>query len=176
MAYPLNRALPAVWPLGPAQSTDNLTGLPNNQARCLGVVNAETIGYTTPLSDLILPPWKITTGSGTVSGNITRYFLLSEDNVLWPGGINPSSTSDQSAALVAMIAADPNFATLALVDQLTASASATAYVTREHSWFALLGVVARYCAVIVYNQSGQALSSTAGNHSATYAAEYFSNA
>jgi hypothetical protein len=125
----------------------------------------------TPLGDLILPPWKITTGSGSVSGTISRYLLLSEDNALWTGGISPASTSDQSTALTAMLAYDNGLA--ALIDQITVSAATTAYYFRWRSLQSMLGNVPHYVSILVYNQSGQALNATAGNHIAQYASETY---
>ena len=171
MSNPWSRGAPATWPHGPGQSPDSITSLPNNQALGMGKLWAENIGLVTPLGDLILPPWKITTGSGTVAGTISRYLIVSEDGVLWTGGIDPTSSSDQSAALSAMLAYDG--ANAALIDQITVSAATTAYYFRWRSLQAMLGNVPHYASILVYNQSGQALNGTAANHTAQYASEAY---
>jgi hypothetical protein len=171
MSNPWIRGTPTVWPNGPGQSPDHLTSLPNGQALGMGKLWAENIGLVTPLGDLILPPWKITTGTGGVSGTISRYLMASEDGTLWPGGIDPTSSSDQSTLLSAMLTYDgPN---AALIDSITVSAASTAYYLRWRSLQGLLSNVPHYVSILVYNQSGQALSATAGNHTAQYASEAY---
>jgi hypothetical protein len=171
MSNPWIRGAPTVWPHGPGQSPDSLTSLPNSQALGMGKLSAENIGLATPLGDLILPPWKVTTGSGLVSGTIARYLIISEDGSLWTGGIDPTSSSDQSALLATMLQYDNTNA--AFIDQITVSAPATAYYFRWRNLQSLLGNVPRYASVLVYNQSGQALSATSGNHAAQYASEAY---
>jgi hypothetical protein len=171
MSNPWIRGAPAVWPHGPGQSPDSVTSLPNNQALGLGKLWAENIGLVTPFGDLILPPWKITTGSGGVSGTISRYLIASEDGSLWTGGIDPTSSSDQSALLAAMLAYDGTNA--ALIDSITVSAATTAYYFRWRSLQGLLSNVPHYVSILLYNQSGQALNATAGNHTVQYASESY---
>jgi hypothetical protein len=171
MSDPWVRGAPTVWPHGPGQSPDAITSLANGQAKGVGSLSAEAISLVTPLGDLILPPWKITTGSGLVSGTISRYLIASEDGTLWTGGIDPTSSSDQSAALIAMLSYDGVNA--ALIDQITVSAAATTYYFRWRSLQSMLGNVPHYVSILVYNQSGQALSSTAANHTAQYASESY---
>ena len=171
MSNPWIRGAPTVWPHGPGQSPDAITALANGQALGMGKLWAENIGLATPLGDLILPPWKITTGSGWVSGTISRYLIVSEDGSLWTGGIDPTSSSDQSAALFAMLNYDG--ANAALIDNITVSAASTAYYFRWRSLQSMLGNVPHYVSILVYNQSGQALSATAGNHTAQYASESY---
>jgi hypothetical protein len=169
MSNPWLRGAPTVWPDGPAQSSDHVTSLANGQALGLGKLWAENLGLVTPLGDLILPPWKITTGSGSVNGTISRYLIVSEDGNLWTGGIDPTSSSDQSALLAAMLTYDGINA--ALIDSITVSAATTAYYFRWRSLQSLLGNVPHYVSVLIYNQSGQALNGTAGNHTAQYVTE-----
>jgi hypothetical protein len=171
MSNPWIRGAPAVWPHGPGQSPDSVTSLPNGQALGMGSLWAENIGLVTPLGDLILPPWKITTGSGAVSGTISRYLIVSEDGSNWTGGINPTSSSDQSTLLSAMLAYDNSNA--AFIDQITVSVAATAYYFRWRSLQSMLGNAPHYVSVLLYNQSGQALSAIAGNHTAQYASESY---
>lgn len=171
MSNPWVRGTPTVWPHGPGQSPDAITSLANGQAKGVGSLWAENIGLVTPLGDLILPPWKITTGSGSVAGTISRYLIISEDGTNWTGGIDPTSASDQSTALAAMLAYDGSNA--ALIDQITASAASTAYYFRWRSLQSLLGNVPKYASILVYNQTGQALNATAANHTAQYASESY---
>jgi hypothetical protein len=171
MSNPWIRGAPTVWPHGPGQSPDIVTSLPNGQALGIGKLWAENIGLITPLGDLILPPWKITTGSGGVSGTISRYLIVSEDGLLWTGGIDPTSASDQSTLLSAMLTYDG--ANAALIDSITVSAPTTAYYFRWRNLQGMLSNVPRYMSILLYNQSGQALSATAGNHTVQYASESY---
>jgi hypothetical protein len=175
MSNPWTRGAATVWPLGPNQGTDNFSGLANGQAKCLGVVQPGTL--TAPFGDIIIPPWLITLASApTANANITRYLIPSEDDTNWPGGISPTSTSDQSAALLAWLAYDPAAAQAAMIDQLVMSASVTVYRTR---WRGLKGFftdgnIATYTTVLVYNQSGVAFASySSGNQVATYATDTY---
>lgn len=169
MANPWSRTSPTNWPNGANATTDNFSALPNNQAKCLGVVQPSTL--SAPLGDLIIPTFKITFASAPTAGNtFTRYLLFSEDNStpLWPGNINPTSTSDQSTALTALIAADPNWAAGAILDQLVLS-TATAYQTR---WFSLRGIygagnVPTFITMLCYNQSGVALAAYSSSNQIT---------
>lgn len=172
MSNPWSRAAPATWPNGPNQSTDNFSGLANSAAKGLGILSPSTVGQ--PFGDIILPPWRITTGTVTAGTTISRYLLFSEDGSLWPGNISPSSTSDQSTALASWLAYDPAAAALALIDTLTMQSGVTLYQTRWQSIRGLIGNVPSYCAIVVYNNSGAALAAySSGNQSATYAAESY---
>jgi hypothetical protein len=171
MSNPSIRGTPTVWPDGPAQSPDHVTSLANGQALGLGKLWAENIGLATPFGDLILPPWKITTGSGSVSGTISRYLILSEDGTLWTGGVDPTSNSDQSTALAAMLAYDGTNASL--IDSITVAAASTAYYFRWRSLQSMLGNLPHYASVLIYNQSGRALSATAAPHTVQYVSESY---
>ena len=179
MADPWNRATPVIWPYGAnGASGDNFSSLPNGQAKCLGVVQSNPT-LSAPYGDLILPVWKVTFASApTTGGFLTGYLLFSEDNTtpLWPGGISPTSSADQSALLAAWLAYDtagPGAASLALL-QLTLSAGVTTYYPRWHSPRALIGQIGTYATVLVYNQSGVALAAySAGNQSTTYVTESY---
>jgi hypothetical protein len=173
MSNPWNRASPATWPNGPNQTTDNFSSLPNGQAKGLGVISPST--GSAPFGDIILPPWKFMLSANPTAGNsISRYLLFSEDDVLWPGNIGPTSPSDQSSLLAAWLAADPLVANLALIDTLTMQGTQTLYLTRWVSIRGLIGNVPSYCAILVYNNSGQALAAyLSGNQSATYVTESY---
>lgn len=168
MANPWTRGTATVWPHGPAQSPDSVTSLANGQALGLGSLNAEAIGLVTPMGDLILPPWKITSGAGSVSGAISRYLIASEDGSHWTGGIDPTSSSDQSTLLQALLNAD---GALGALDAVTATVAATAYYFPWRALRWVLGNTPRYISLLIWNQTGQALSGTAANHTVQYAAE-----
>jgi len=93
MSNPLSVASLATFPLGPAQSTDNLTALPNGQAKGLGALGTTLVQYY----DDIVAPIQIKSGSAVSgSGTVSLYLVCSEDGISWTNGINPNSTSDQS--------------------------------------------------------------------------------
>ena len=168
MSNPWSRASPLTWPLGPNQTTDNFSGLPNGQAKCLGVISPSTL--TQPFGDVILPPWQYTTAAGPTAGNtIQRYMLFSEDNVIWPGGINPTAITDQSVALTTWLAADSAAVGGSLLDTITIQSGAILYKSSWRSIRGLVGDVPTYMTVLVWNQSGVALAAfSANNQSATY--------
>lgn len=174
MSNPWSRSSATVWPLGPNQSTDNFSGLANGAAKALGVVQPGTLA--SPWGDVIIPPWKITlAGAPAAQATISRFLLCSEDNTNWPGGINPTSSANQAAALAAFLAYDPIAAQAALLDQLVMAAGVLVYQTR---WFstrgALLGNVPSYCTVVVLNQSGVAFAAySSANQVATYATDSY---
>jgi hypothetical protein len=180
MPQPWDRTAPATWPMGPAQTTDNLSGLVSGTARGLGVISPSPT--TSPWGDIIIPPWQITLSSTPMAGNkIYRYLLFTEPpGTLWPGGIDPTSTSDQSAALAAWVGSppgtggyDPGAVGGALLDVLTTT-TATVYRTR---WFTLgrtIGNVASYTAILVYNDSGVDFAAySSGNQVAQYVIESY---
>ncbi len=172
MSNPWSRVAAATWPNGPNQSTDNMSSLANGQAKGLGVINPGTLSQ--PFGDIILPPWKITTGTVTPGNTISRYLLFSEDNSLWPGGIDPNSTSDQSTALANWLAYDPAAAALTLLDTLTMQSGVTLYQTRWQSIRGLIGNVPTYCAVLLHNNCGATLAAySSANQVATYATESY---
>src|SRR5271166_5480686 len=117
MSNPWSRGSVTTWPRGPNQSPDNFSSLASGAAKTLGVLINGT--PASPWGDIILPAWKITLASSpTTGGLITRYLLFSEDNTVWPGGIDPTVNTDQSATLAAAIAADTGFGA-ALIDTIT---------------------------------------------------------
>lgn len=179
MSNPWNRATPAIWPYGAnGGAGDNFSSLPTNQAKCVGIVQPGTL--SAPFGDLIIPPWKITFASAPTTGTFfTRYLLFSEDNTtpIWPGGISPTSSSDQSALLAEWLTYDSGgagAAVLAMLDQLTLASAISTYYTRWHSIRGLVGNVPTFCTILVYNQGGQALAAySAGNQSTTYVTEAY---
>jgi hypothetical protein len=184
MANPWNRAAagtPITWPLGPNRSPDNFSGLPNGQAKTLGVVSPGTL--TAPLGDLILPPWKITLASSPTAGTgvvITRYLLFTEDNTtpIWPGGISPTATGDQSSTLATWLSYDPIAATAngAFLDQIIIQTGVTVYQTRWITLRGLVGNIASYNTVLIYNQSGVAFAAYSAGPPVNQAAGYVTDA
>ena len=151
MSNPLSAASLATFPVGPGQSTDNLTGLPNGQAKGLGALGATLVQYY----DDIVAPIQIKSGSSVSgSGTASLFLVCSEDGVSWTNGINPNSTSDQSS-LIGSLAS--------LMPVVTVTANATLYHFPEFSVYSLLGFMPTYWSILVYNQSGAALDPTAAN-------------
>lgn len=166
MANPYTRGTLTTFPNGPAQGTDNLTGLANGNARGLGAVNS--VPSNAPDADVVIAPIQIETGASGVSptGTCSLYLICSEDNTIYDGLISPSSTSDQSALLA-------NLPPERLIETINTTAAATKYVFKWFSLFGVLGNVPTWFAVVVLNQSGATLNATASNFSAKYAADTF---
>lgn len=173
MSDPWTRSAPATWPYGPSGSSgDHVTGLANNTTLGLGVFSPSVI--SSPVGDIIIPPWIITTGSGSISGTINRYVITSENNTIWTGGINPNAGSDQTSLITALEAYDSNALTAILLDSITVSAANTAYYFRERFMYANMGNLPSYLGMLIQNLSGQALNATAANHSVTYCYDSYS--
>jgi hypothetical protein len=152
MSNPLSVASLATFPLGPAQSTDNLTGLPSNQAKGLGSLGTALVQY---YDDIVAPLQFKSGASGTTgTGTVSLYLVCSEDGTNWSNGINPNSSSDQSTLIGTLQMLTP---------AITVTANATTYLFPEFSIYSLLGFMPTYWAVVVYNQSGAALDATAAN-------------
>ena len=151
MSNPLSVASLATFPLGPGQSTDNLTALPNGQAKGLGALGTTLVQYY----DDIVAPIQIKSGPGVSgSGTVSLYLVCSEDGTSWTNGINPNSTSDQSS-LIGSLAS--------LMPMVTVAANAAPYYFPEFSVYSLLGFMPTYWSIVVYNQSGSAFDVTAAN-------------
>jgi hypothetical protein len=157
VANPLSVAALSTFPLGPGQSTDNLSGLPNGQAKGMGSLGTTLLQYY----DDIVGPIQIRSGPSGVSGSgtVSFYLVCSEDNTHWTGGINPNATTDQSSLLSTLPALSP---------VLAVTANATLYILPEFSIYSVLGFVPTYWSVVVYNQSGAALDVTASNFRAQH--------
>jgi hypothetical protein len=157
MSNPLSVASLATFPLGPGQTTDNLTGLPNNQAKGLGSLGTTLVQY---YDDNVAPLQFKSGTSGVIgTGTVSLYLVCSEDGANWTNGINPNSTSDQSSLLGGLVP---------LVPAVTVTANVSTYMLPEFSVYSLLGFMPTYWAVVVYNQSGTALDATAANFSAKH--------
>jgi len=151
MSNPLSVASLATFPLGPAQSTDNLTALPNGQAKGLGALGTTLVQYY----DDIVAPIQIKSGSAVSgSGTVSLYLVCSEDGISWTNGINPNSTSDQSSLIGSLASLTP---------MVTVAANAALYYFPEFSVYSLLGFMPTYWSILVYNQSGAAFDVMAAN-------------
>jgi hypothetical protein len=151
MSNPLSVASLATFPRGPGQSTDNLTALPNGQAKGLGVLGTTLVQYY----DDIVAPIQIKSGNSVSGSGIASLFLVcSEDGASWTNGINPNSTSDQSSLIRSLAS---------LMPVMTVAANAALYYFSEFSVYSLLGFMPTYWSIIVYNQSGAAFDLTAAN-------------
>lgn len=151
MSNPLSVASLATFPLGPGQSTDNLTALPNGQAKGLGALGTSLVQY---YDDIVAPIRIKSGGSASGSGTASLFLVCSEDGTTWTNGINPNSTSDQSSLLGSLASLTP---------VVTVAASAALYYFPEFSVYSLLGFMPTFWAIVVYNQSGAALDSAATN-------------
>jgi hypothetical protein len=151
MSNPLSVASLATFPLGPGQSTDNLTALPNGQAKGLGALGTTLVQYY----DDIVAPIQIKSGSSVSgSGNVSLFLVCSEDATNWTNAINPNSSADQSSLIGTLTPLAP---------AVTVASDATIYVLPEFSIYSLLGFMPTYWSIVVYNQSGAALDATATN-------------
>jgi hypothetical protein len=151
MSNPLSVASLATFPLGPGQSTDNLTALPNGQAKGLGALGTTLVQYY----DDIVAPIQIKSGSAVSgSGTVSLYLVCSEDGISWTNGINPNATSDQSSLIGSLASLTP---------MVTVAANAALYYFPEFSVYSLLGFMPTYWSILVYNQSGTAFDVTAAN-------------
>lgn len=164
MAAPVSRGSPTTWPKGPAQATDNITSLPSGQAKGLGALSCQP-SSNTPYNDILVAPVQIKSGASSVSptGTASIYVVVSEDNSVFDGAINPDSTSDQSA----------NLDYARVVQQIDVVANATTYAFREFSIWSFLGFIPEYVAIVVLNNSGSAFDTTAASFSAKYTTESF---
>jgi hypothetical protein len=151
MSNPLSVASLATFPLGPGQSTDNLTALPNGEAKGLGALDTTLVQYY----DDIVAPIQIKSGSAVSgSGTVSLYLVCSEDGISWTNGINPNATSDQSSLIGSLASLTP---------MVTVAANAALYYFPEFSIYSLLGFMPTYWSILVYNQSGAAFDVTAAN-------------
>jgi len=151
MSNPLSVASLATFPLGPGQSTDNLTALPNGQAKGLGALGTTLVQYY----DDIVAPIQIKSGSSVSgSGSVSLFLVCSEDGTNWTNAINPNSSADQSSLIGTLTPLTP---------AVTVASNATIYVLPEFSIYSLLGFMPTYWSIVVYNQSGAALDTTATN-------------
>jgi hypothetical protein len=155
------------FPNGPGQATDNITGLANQAAKGLGSLPVS--GTALPVGDIWIEPISITVGA-TANGTITQYLITSPDGVHWEGNIDPTSGSNQAAALAAYQASNPAFQPTALIQ---VSASGTAYSIPGFSVISKKGNVPNYCGVVHLNTTGSAFSATSGSHFARYTLETY---
>ena len=104
MSNPLSVASLATFPLGPGQSTDNLTALPDGQAKGLGALGTTLVQYY----DDMVAPILIKSGNSVNGSGIASLFLVcSEDGTSRTNGMNPDSTSDQSSLIGSLASLTP---------------------------------------------------------------------
>ena len=150
MSSPPIPAGPVAFPNGPGQPADNLTGLANGKALGLGMVGTAFTQYF----DCIVASIFIKSGTGTSgTGTVSLYLVVSEDGTHWSGGIDPTSTSDQSAKLAGQTA----------LQEITVGADATEYYFNEFSFSNVLSFMPTFMAVVIWNKSGAALDTTPAN-------------
>ncbi len=158
MANPLSVASLTTFPNGPGGSPDNVTSLPNGQAKGLGSLGTSVTQYW----DDNIAPIQLKSGASGVSasGSVSFYVVASEDGTHWTNGIDPTSASDQSAKLAGLLPLSPALA-------MTANATTYTYL-----WFsiasALQAAMPSFWSVVIYNQSGAAFDATAANHIAKH--------
>ena len=153
------------FPYGPAQTPDNITGLASGQAKVLG-----SVGDGSLIFDIVVAPLMFTTGAGGV-GTVELWVALSENGGapptgIWSGGIDPTSTADQSAKVID--------GQVRLLHSITA-ASATTYYFDWFSQSAVIGGFAMYSCYIVWNKTAAALNATASNFAARFSRQNFSS-
>ncbi len=158
MSNPLSVASLTTFPNGPGAGTDNVTSLPNNQAKGLGSLGTSVTQYY----DDNVQPFQLKSGASGVSasGSVSFYLVGSEDGTHWTNGIDPTSPVDQSGKLAGLIPLSPAMA-------MTANATTYTYL-----WFsvaaAFQGTMPSFWSVVIYNQSGAAFDATAANHIAKH--------
>jgi hypothetical protein len=162
MSNPFIPASLVTFPYGPSGiSGDNITGLANGQAKGLGAVGTALTQYY----DDNVAPVRILSGASGVSGSGTAsmYVVISEDGANWTNGVNPNSTSDQSA-LVGSSSANP----LPVLQTINVVANATTYEFAGFSIASVLLYMPTYWAIVIYNQSGAAFNGTSSNFVANH--------
>jgi hypothetical protein len=141
------------FPNGPGQAQDNLTAMPSNFSRAMGVIGS---GQTQYYDDNIGPITILTNSSGvSATGTITCYIITSEDNVHWTDNISPTASGDQTSKIVS--------APIAPGGVINATAASTIYTLPEFSIASALGFMPSYWSIVIRNQSGTQLSSGSAN-------------
>lgn len=146
----------ATFPLGPGQTQDNLTGLPNGYALGLGVLGQLGIQYY----DDNVGPIQVRTGSlVSPGGTVSLYIVGSEDSIHWDGGLSPNGSTDQSMGL----------AFLSPARTITTTNTNTIYTFDEFSIASIKLFMPTFWAVVVYNRSGSAFDPNSANFYAQHA-------
>jgi|SRR5215469_6156389 len=156
-----------VFPQGPGQPIDNLTGLINRQAKGLGVVGSATVAA----DDYKIGVIKITTGTVTNSpsgtGTVSLYLALSEDGVTFTDGLDPNSQDGAGQANILSVTSQ-SLATM-LIQRINTPASNTMYMFNAFSLKQKLGFyVPTFFGIYVANTSNGQLSTVAANFLAGY--------
>ncbi len=156
MSAPVAPGTLTVFPKGAGAGTDRLTSLASATALGLGAVDQ----HSSYQYDNNIAPIRIKTGStGTsASGYCRLWLVVSEDGTVYTDGVDPDSASNQASLLV----------TSTLVAAIATTANATTYYFPEFSVMSVLGFQPMYWAVVVENQSGHALDTTAASFYSKY--------
>jgi len=156
MASPLAVGTLTVFPKGATAGTDRLTSLASATALGLGAVNqSAAMAY-----DNNIAPIRIKTGaSGTSASGYCRLWLVtSEDGTVYSDGIDPDTATNQASKL----------STSTLVSAVATIANATTYHFPEFSVMSVLGFQPLYWAVVVENQAGSTLDTSAASFYSKY--------
>ena len=152
------------FPQGPGQVTDNLTGLANNQTKGLGIV-----GSAVDAKDYKVGVVKVTTGTvpGSPSGTGTAslYLAIGEDGANFTDGLNPNSTDGVGQGNLFITSQSLG---VMLVQRIACPASNTSYLFNAFSVLQKVAYVPTFFGLYVVNNTGAALSATAGNFIAGY--------
>jgi hypothetical protein len=147
-----------VFPLGPGQVTDNLTGLANNSALGLGIIGTANVDS----KDIKIGSVLITTGTVPLSpngtGTASLYLAIGEDGVNFTDGLNPnSSNAAQESSKFVTSQSLP----LMLVQRIACPASATQYRFNAFSVLQKLNYVPTFVGLYVVNNTGAQFSTVA---------------
>jgi hypothetical protein len=153
------------FPLGPGQTPDNLTALPNNSARGLGIIGTATVDA----KDIKIGSVLITTGTVPLSpsgtGTASLYLAISEDGVNFTDGLNPNSTD--AAAQGALFVTSQSLP-LMLVQRIACPVSAKQYNFNPFSVLQKLNYVPTFLGLYVVNNTGAAFGTVASGFLAGY--------
>lgn len=135
--------------------SSRLAGLPNSEARVIGVAKTTQVSAEI-LTGLALQLRTRAGAAPSAQGYITFKAVLSQDGVTWPNGITPlTGTQDVAGLLNGAVRLGHR------------DASSAALVI--HFDIEMLGIVSRafeYVAIIAINSTGDALSATGTDHTA----------
>ena len=140
-----------VFPQGPGQVTDNLTGLPNNTALGLGIVGVAGVDAKDYKIGCVAITTGTVPGSPTGTGTASLYLAISEDGVNFTDKLNPNNTN--TAQEVTKFAQSQSLASM-LVQKIFCPASNTQYFFNAFSILQKLGYVPTFFGLYVANNTG----------------------
>lgn len=155
-----------VFPRGPGQTPDNITGLLDVQAKGLGIVGSANVDA----KDYKVGCVKITTGtipgSPNGTGTASLYLAISEDGTLFTDALDPNSTNGVAEANKFITSQSVG---LMLVQRIACPASGTAYLFNAFSVFQKLGgYMPTFFGLYVVNNTGAQFNAVAANFTAGY--------